>query len=152
MSRIISFLLLAFLVPTLVLATPGAPDAAPSAPRGVASVSAGIHAAVGSTGLQNFCEGTFSTCVIKIAGGVINIVLSLVGILVLGYTLYAGFLWMTSGGEKEGAESAMKMLRQAVIGLIIVVSAFAISSFVLDKLSVISTGPVATPAQGVPPT
>jgi cytochrome bd-type quinol oxidase subunit 2 len=90
-------------------------------------------------------------------GGVINIALSLVGVILLGYTLYAGFLWMTSGGEKDQAEEAMKMIRQAVIGLLIVIMSFVISSYIVTALGNISQGQLApppgatTPAAGTTP-
>ncbi len=129
MSRIFSFLFLLFLLPTLALA------------QGAPSVSAGIHAASNGTGLTDFCDGSvFQRCVVKIVGGVVNISLSIVGVLLLGYMMYAGFLWMTSGGEKEGAETALKMIRQAVIGIVIIAASFAISSFVLSSLSTIAGG------------
>lgn len=75
-----------------------------------------------------------STNVYQIAGNLINVVLGFLGIILLGYFLYAGFLWMTSGGSDDKAEEARTMIKNAVIGLIIIVSAFAISNFVLGSL------------------
>ena len=46
----------------------------------------------------------------EIFGSIINVVLGFLGILLLGYMLYAGFLWMTSGGESEKAEEAQTMI------------------------------------------
>jgi cytochrome bd-type quinol oxidase subunit 2 len=162
MTRFFSFACLLFLLPTFVLAQ--ATDSAPPVPTptqqpstGVASVAAGIDAASQRTGLQNFCHGSFQSCVEIIVGGVINIALSLVGVILLGYTLYAGFLWMTSGGEKDQAEEAMKMIRQAVIGLLIVIMSFVISSYIVTALGNISQGQLApppgatTPAAGTTP-
>ncbi len=155
MSRFFSFVFLfAFLVPTLVLAldtppvVPGSGDS-----RGVASVAAGIDAARSGTGLLDFCGGgLFNVCVERIVGSAINIVLSLVGIILLGYIMYAGFLWMSSGGETDRAEEAMKMIRHAVIGLLIVVLAFAITSNIISALVTISNGstPATTPAPPPP--
>lgn len=68
-----------------------------------------------------------------IVGNIINIVLSFLGILLLVYLVYAGFLWMTSSDSK-GPEKAKEMIRNAIIGLIIIVSSFAISNFVLNAL------------------
>lgn len=150
MSRFLSFVFLLFLLPTFVFAqptggTPPVPTPTQQPSTGIASVAAGIDAASQGTGLQNFCHGNFQSCVESIVGGVVNIVLSLVGIILLGYTLYAGFLWMTSGGEKDQAEEAMKMIRQAVIGLLIVIMSFVISSYVLSALGNISQGRAAPP-------
>ncbi len=75
-----------------------------------------------------------STDLYGIAGSIINVALGFLGIILLGYMLYAGFLWMTSGGDTERSGQALTMIRNAVIGLVIIVAAFAISSFVLGSL------------------
>lgn len=75
-----------------------------------------------------------------IIGNIINVALGFLGILLLGYMLYAGFLWMTSGGSDEKAEQATTMIKNSVIGLLIIVAAFSISSFVLSKLVFVTTG------------
>ena len=67
-------------------------------------------------------------------GKIINVVLGFVGILLLGYILFAGFKWMTAGGDDKKVTEAQVMIKNAVIGLLIVVAAFAISSFVLASL------------------
>ena len=69
-----------------------------------------------------------------IVGKIISAALGFLGIVLLGYLLYAGFLWMTSGGESEKADQAKTMIKNAIIGLVIIVSSYAISSFVLNKL------------------
>lgn len=69
-----------------------------------------------------------------IIGQLINIVLGFMGILLLAYLLYAGFLWMTAGGDSKQVDKAKDMIRNAIIGLIIIVASFAISNFVLTQL------------------
>ena len=69
-----------------------------------------------------------------IIGNVINIVLGFLGVLLLIYILYAGFLWMTAGGNEENIEKAKGYIKNAIIGLVIIILAFAISNFVLTKL------------------
>jgi hypothetical protein len=71
----------------------------------------------------------------EIIGSIINVVLGFLGILLLVYLLYAGFLWMTAGGSEEKVDTAKTMIKNAIIGLIIIVAAFAISSFVLNSLT-----------------
>ena len=121
--------------------------------QGLSSVNGGLNAAAHTGGLGDFCRGTaFSSCLATVTGTAINVVLGLSGIILLGYILYAGFLWMTSGGEMEKAKEARTMISNAVIGLIILISAFAISSFVLGALTRISEGGTAptAPASGEP--
>lgn len=69
-----------------------------------------------------------------IATNIINIALGLVGIVLLVLVLYAGFLWMTSGGNEEQVSRAKRILTSSVIGLIIVLSSWAIARFVIERL------------------
>ncbi len=71
---------------------------------------------------------------------IINVTLGLLGVIALGLIIYAGFLWMTSGGEEEKISKAKKLLVSAVIGLGIILSSWAIASFVLDRLSDATNG------------
>ena len=73
-------------------------------------------------------------------GRIINIALGFIGILLLVYLVYGGFLWMTSGGSDEGVKKAQTMIKNAIIGLVIVIAAFAISNFVLLSLVNVTTG------------
>ncbi|MDP2684453.1 MAG: hypothetical protein Q8P20_05350 [bacterium] len=65
---------------------------------------------------------------------IINVALSLLGIIALVIVLYGGFKWMTAGGNDEQVGEARKIIVAGIIGLAIILSAFAISSFVLNKL------------------
>jgi hypothetical protein len=76
----------------------------------------------------------------EIIGSIINIALGFLGIVLLAYLLYAGFLWMTAGGSSEKVDQAKGMIKNAIIGLVIIVAAFAISNFVLTSLVGIAQG------------
>ncbi len=76
----------------------------------------------------------------QMAGSIINVVLGFLGLLLLFYMLYAGFLWMTAGGDEKKVQKATSIIQQAVIGLLIIVMAFAISNFVLGSLINVSYG------------
>ncbi len=62
---------------------------------------------------------------------IINVILSLLGIIFIVLTLYSGFTWMTAGGNESKAETARKILFSAVIGLVIILSAYTLTNFVL---------------------
>jgi hypothetical protein len=66
---------------------------------------------------------------------VINAVLSFLGVIFLFLIMYAGFLWMTARGNEQRLEKAKDTLTAAIIGLIIIASAYAISFFVMSKIS-----------------
>jgi len=72
-------------------------------------------------------------------GNLINIALGFIGILLLVYLLIAGFKWMTAGGEEAEVKKATTMIKNAIIGLLIVIAAFAISNFVLGSLINVTT-------------
>jgi len=54
------------------------------------------------------------------------------GLIALVIVLYAGFMWMTSGGNEEKISKAKKILSAGVIGLIIILASYAITSFILQ--------------------
>lgn len=67
-------------------------------------------------------------------GNIIQIVLSFLGVIFLGLIIYAGFLWMTAQGDQAKVVKAKDIMERAVIGLVVVVSAYAISSYVLQSI------------------
>jgi len=70
----------------------------------------------------------------EIAGTVIQLVLGLLGLIALVIVLYAGFMWMTSAGNEEKISQAKKMLVAGVIGLVIILASYAITSFILGAI------------------
>ena len=75
-----------------------------------------------------------------IIGRIINVLLSFLGVVFLVLVLYAGFLWMTAQGDTKKVDQAKSMITQAIIGLIIIMAAYAISSYVLSALAAVTTG------------
>ena len=71
----------------------------------------------------------------EIIGQIVSVGLSLLGIVFFILILYAGLTWMTATGNTEKIDKAKNTLETAAIGLIIVVAAYAIASFVFTKLS-----------------
>lgn len=79
--------------------------------------------------------GVASTDLVTLIGRIINVALGFVGIVLLVVIIYAGYLWMTSGGDAEKVTKAKAWIRNAVIGLLIIVSSFAIVNFILAQLT-----------------
>ncbi|PIY96861.1 MAG: hypothetical protein COY66_02370 [Candidatus Kerfeldbacteria bacterium CG_4_10_14_0_8_um_filter_42_10] len=65
---------------------------------------------------------------------IIQWVLGLLGLVAVIMILLGGFKWMTAGGNEEKIESAKKLLTAAIIGLVIVLLAWAIVIFALGVL------------------
>jgi len=70
----------------------------------------------------------------EIIASVIRVILGFLGIIAVIIIIMGGFKWMTSGGNDTKAKEARDMIVAGVIGLIIILAAFGIASFVTDKL------------------
>lgn len=66
--------------------------------------------------------------------GIINLILGFLGVIAVIIVLFGGFQWMTSAGDSGKIDSAKQIIIAGVVGLAIVLAAFAISSFVLNEL------------------
>ena len=71
---------------------------------------------------------------IEILTSLVALVLGFLGLIAVIIILIAGFLWMTAGGNDDRVKKAKTMMVQGLIGLIIVLSAYGISGYVLDTL------------------
>lgn len=71
---------------------------------------------------------------VQIIGRIINIFLGFLGIIFLGLLLYAGYLWMTAAGNEEQVAKAKTTIRNAIIGLVLIASAWSITFFILRAL------------------
>ncbi len=67
-------------------------------------------------------------------GTIIQATLSFLGVIFFLLMIYGGFLWMTAKGNEQQVDKAKNLITAAIIGLIIVVAAYAISYFVISSL------------------
>ena len=72
-------------------------------------------------------------------GGVINIILGFLGILTTLIILFGGFKWMTAAGNEDKVAEAKKLLGAGIVGIIIILSAYAIATYVITQIQT-STG------------
>lgn len=70
-----------------------------------------------------------------LAGYYIGIILSFVGVIFLGLMIYAGYTWMMAQGVQSEVAKAKTLIKQAVIGLLIVVLAYTITMFVAGSVA-----------------
>ncbi len=126
--------------------------------------AAALTAAVGVfVALPAFAQGTgpdlglgYATAIGLATGDVrttvsriISYFLGLLGIVAVCIILYAGFTWMTAGGSEEKITTAKRLIVNAVIGLVIIMSAFAITQFIFRAITGESGG--TTSSGGCPP-
>jgi len=68
-------------------------------------------------------------------GKIIGAVLSFVGVIFMVLIVYGGLTWMTASGNEKQVEKAKNLIVQAVIGLVVVLAAYAITKFIGDSLT-----------------
>ncbi|MFA6215832.1 MAG: hypothetical protein WC768_04665 [Patescibacteria group bacterium] len=71
---------------------------------------------------------------LRIVGKTISAFLGLFGIIFMILVIYGGYKWMMASGREEEVKKAKDIIKQAVIGLIVVMMAYAISFFVSYSL------------------
>lgn len=134
-KKILSFVLSLFVVslfalPVMVLAVPT--DALPEAKVGGSNDVLGINYG-GATGLG-------SKDVRTTIASIINVALGLLGIVAVVIILIGGFEWMTAGGNEEKTGEARNRIFAGIIGLAIILSAYAIAQFVIKSLTTATSG------------
>lgn len=67
----------------------------------------------------------------NVLGFVITIAFIIAVLIALGFLIWGGIRWITSGGDKAGVESARNAIIAAIIGLIIVFLSFFILNLIL---------------------
>jgi hypothetical protein len=97
-----------------------------------------IFAAQDKYGLDITAEKGFGTLpsgdLIVLVGSIVNILLGLLGIFFTILIIIGGVQWMTAGGSEEKIKKAQGLIKNAVIGLCVVVGAYALAYFILSQI------------------
>lgn len=67
-------------------------------------------------------------------GQLINVALGFLGVVAVVIILMGGFKWMTAGGSDKNVEEAKRLIIAGIIGLAIILAAYAIASFVISSI------------------
>ena len=103
------------------------------------SKTALAYSFVGSTGLDTTAKQTghynqrLFGAGTTLEGGISSILtsaLSFLGVIFLILMIYGGILWMTARGNEKNVDQAKNVIFDAIIGLVIVAAAYAITFFV----------------------
>lgn len=70
----------------------------------------------------------------ELVGTIINAALSLLGVVFLVLLVYGGYKWMMASGNEEEVTKAKDIIWRAIIGLMIVMAAGAITFFVTSRI------------------
>ena len=77
---------------------------------------------------------------VSIIISIINWALGLLALVAIIVCLYAGFLWLTSGGNERRLEKAKKILIEGLIGLLIILAAWGIVLYVFRTVQDFTSG------------
>ena len=61
-------------------------------------------------------------------------VLSFVGVIFLILAIYGGYIWMLARGNEQEVERAKEIIKNSIIGLVVVIAAYAISWYIINAL------------------
>ncbi|MFA6553098.1 MAG: pilin [Patescibacteria group bacterium] len=70
---------------------------------------------------------------------VIQWVLGLLGLVAVIMIMLGGFMWMTSAGNEERVKKSKTILTSAIIGMIIIMTSWALITFVINKTNDVTT-------------
>ncbi len=99
-------------------------------------VSLALPAMAQETAFEQFADASTlpQDSIAIIIARVIRVALTLVGIIFTCVIIYAGFLYLLARGEPEPIKKAKKIFQQSIIGLILIFSAYGITTFILNAL------------------
>jgi ABC-type Fe3+-siderophore transport system permease subunit len=70
----------------------------------------------------------------EIIARLIRVLIGLMGFLLLLIILWSGFLYMTHGGDEEKREEAVNGIKNAVVGLVIMMISFSAVRFIVNAI------------------
>ena len=92
------------------------------------------------SGLKNTGEGAgyagaeLQKSLPKQIGKIIGAILAFLGVIFLILMIYGGYIWMMARGNEQEVEKAKSIIKNALIGLVVVLAAYVITSFIRFKL------------------
>ncbi|MFH1252813.1 MAG: Ig-like domain-containing protein [Candidatus Uhrbacteria bacterium] len=79
-------------------------------------------------------SGLSTSSVPIIVARIIRVLLGVLGIILVCWIIYCGWLYLTSHGEVEKIKKAGKIFSSSAIGLLLVFGSFSLTTFILNKL------------------
>lgn len=92
-------------------------------------------------------SGTLTGVISSLASRTIDILLVLAAVSAVLYLMYSGFQYITSAGSPERAKTARSGIINAIIGIIVILSAFFIVRFASTIGNEVSCADLPTPEQ-----
>ncbi|TAK04144.1 hypothetical protein EPO34_03290 [Patescibacteria group bacterium] len=96
-------------------------------------ISGGLNKAAGTAGFGTVAASAPSNLGVLI-GKLLSAVLGILGLALVVLLIYGGILYLTAAGNEENVKKAKRTIMNAVIGIVIVASSYALASFVVSQL------------------
>lgn len=112
-------------------------------PLSAASAAYGLDETAGAAFGEDLAK--YPKTVPEMIGNVIGTALSMIAVIFFILMVYGGFLWMTAHGDSGQIDKAKDTIIAAVIGIIVVLAAYAITNFVFDAVNGTKTPPTTPP-------
>ena len=97
------------------------------------SVGYGVEETIGA--IDNSAALTKNAEPERTAGRMIGAILTWTGVLFLVLIFTGGIIWMTAGGNEQQVAKAKNLILAAILGLVIVMSAYAITAYIGRSLT-----------------
>jgi hypothetical protein len=125
---IILFIAFIFVITPIYLISAEAREEQPAEQKkGIQAIGEKTEELFTKTGFGNLLTGGEAELqIVAFAGSILYAIIQFLGIIFLILTIYAGYLWMTAGGNDEQVGKAKKLLTKAIIGLAIILSVFVV--------------------------
>jgi hypothetical protein len=91
--------------------------------------------------LSGFDTKNEKQSLVELIGTYVQYFLSFMGVIFLGLMIYGGYVWMKARGNDSESTKAKGIMMDSGIGLIIIFSAYVISSFILSSLTTTTVQP-----------
>ncbi len=112
----------------------------PMAAQAISPAASAIEGSLQGAGSAAYGTSTVANNAPQLIANGINVILGASGIVLIGYLVYAGILYMQAGSDPKKATQAKTIIVNAVIGLVIIVAAWAIANFVFQQLAAATGG------------
>jgi len=122
MFKKISTIVFSLLFSGLLISPVAAQDLQDAWPKAKAIAANSSYKVNGSNGPESLLTDT--------AGIIVTIIFSLLGVVFIILTIYGGFLYMNARGNEDQTKKAIAIISQALIGLAIILAAYAFTFFI----------------------
>lgn len=93
----------------------------------------GLYTTADQAGFETNVDG--DVLIDSLIAKIILIILTWVGVLFFVLIVFGGFSWMIAEGNQDKIKKAKGVLLNAIVGLIITLAAYAITSFIVERLN-----------------